>query len=82
MTIQVITPPEIVKILNSEINTGKYEPIGLFMAEEYDGSWTAVDNSGGNAWTENFRSKEIARRWLLDELDTETAYELDERSCT
>lgn len=38
-------------------------PRGLFLAKE-GGRWTAVDNATGHAWTEEFRWKRQAVRWL------------------
>ena len=40
-----------------------YAPRGLFLARE-GGVWVAVDNSTGYAWTEEFRSRRKAVRWL------------------
>lgn len=51
----------------------------LFLAKEEDGTWTAIDNRDGNAWTENFKNECIARRWLLDELCFDEAYSLDNK---
>lgn len=45
----------------------RYAPRGLFLAREGRG-WTAVDNSTGHAWTEEFRRKGRAVRWLRGEL--------------
>ena len=42
----------------------KREPTGLFYCK--DGRvWVAVDNSTGDAWTEEFLSEPAARSWLL-----------------
>ena len=41
-----------------------YAPRGLFLARE-GRLWVAVDNSTGYAWTEEFRSRRRAIRWLL-----------------
>lgn len=38
-------------------------PCGCFLAKE-DGKWVAVDNSTGDAWTEEFTRKRQAIRWL------------------
>ena len=40
-------------------------PLGLFLAKE-GGLWVAVDNRDGDAWTEDFRRKCHAVRWLRD----------------
>ena len=41
------------------------EPKGTFYAKDNDG-YVAVDNTDGNAWTEDFKSKEDAIKWLSD----------------
>ncbi len=38
-------------------------PLGLFLCRE-DRYWVAVDNSDGDAWTEDFRWKFRAIQWL------------------
>lgn len=38
-------------------------PLGLFLTKE-GRTWVAVDNSTGDAWTEDFRGKRQAVRWL------------------
>ncbi|MDE7244626.1 MAG: hypothetical protein K2O18_11735 [Oscillospiraceae bacterium] len=38
-------------------------PLGLFLTKE-GGKWVAVDNSTGDAWTEEFSRKRQAVRWL------------------
>lgn len=43
-------------------------PLGLFLTKEAR-RWVAVDNSDGNAWTEEFRSKRRAKRWLWREFE-------------
>lgn len=45
-------------------------PLGLFLAKEGP-FWVAVDNRDGDAWTEDFREKNQAIHWLLDENDAE-----------
>ena len=40
-----------------------YAPRGLFLARA-GRAWMAVDNSTGYAWTEEFRSRRKAVRWL------------------
>lgn len=42
----------------------KFTPEGLFYIEEPDGSFTGVDNSDGEAWTENFPTFEMCNDWL------------------
>ena len=43
-------------------------PLGLFLTKS-DGKWVAVDNSTGDAWTEEFSRKRQAVRWLLGKLE-------------
>lgn len=38
-------------------------PLGLFLMKEGH-TWVAVDNSTGDAWTEDFARKRQAIRWL------------------
>ena len=40
-----------------------YKPLGLFYLEE-DGKFVGIDNSDGNAWTEEFWDKDSCLRWL------------------
>ncbi len=49
---------------------GKYEPRGKFIwSGKIKGkvTYTAIDNTTGDAWTEKFDSREMARRWLRGE---------------
>ena len=46
----------------------KYIPRGHFLAREGQ-RWVAVDNSSGEAWTEDFRQKQQAIRWLNGEFE-------------
>jgi hypothetical protein len=41
------------------------EPLGLFYVLE-NGTYTGIDNSSGNAWTEEFKGLRQCRRWLSD----------------
>lgn len=44
-------------------NRGAYTPEGKFWCK--DGDWyVGIDNSTGNAWTEEFKNKEMMLRWL------------------
>jgi len=84
-TIIEITNEEALSIIDffSRKNEGKLvnlaeEREGMFLAPDADGSWTAIDNRGGDAWTENFKCKEVAARWLRDECPgTDEAHALD-----
>lgn len=50
---------------------GKHSPKGLFYCIEKDGNgkriYIAVDNSTGDAWTEEFNSVYSCRKYLMDE---------------
>lgn len=43
-------------------------PLGLFLTNE-GRIWVAVDNSTGDAWTEEFSRKRQAIRWLRGEFE-------------
>lgn len=43
-----------------------YTPLGLFYLEE-DRRFVGIDNSDGNAWTEEFQDKDSCLRWLNGE---------------
>lgn len=43
-----------------------YTPLGLFYLEE-DRKFVGIDNSDGNAWTEEFQDKDSCLRWLNGE---------------
>lgn len=45
--------------------------LGLFIVEEGDGTFTAIDNENGDAWVEVFRDKGIAEKWLRGEIEIE-----------
>jgi hypothetical protein len=57
MDIHKVTPDEIGKIIETR------EPRGLFYCIE-DGRYVGVDNRGGHAWTEDFKSLSSCKRWL------------------
>lgn len=46
---------------------GRYEPLGLFYLEERE-KFVGIDNSTGDAWTEEFPDKESCLRWLTGEV--------------
>lgn len=53
--------------INNVIEHMKDESLyGKYYAEENDGTWVAVDNSTGEAWTEEFSTEENAIKWLTD----------------
>ena len=55
------------KLLGSCDGTGgRYEPLGLFYLQEGD-KFVGIDNSGGDAWTEELPDKAGCLRWLCGE---------------
>ena len=64
MKIVEISPETAREILNS-INEGgdRYQSLGLFYLKE-DDKFVGIDNSDGNAWTEEFPDEESCLRWL------------------
>lgn len=58
--IQRVSPERVDDIIEHRV------PLGLFLTKE-GGRWVAVDNRDGDAWTEDFRRKRHAVRWLRDE---------------
>ena len=51
------------RILESGEEDGKYEPIGRYYLREGD-KWVGIDNSTGDAWTEEFPTKRKCLKWL------------------
>jgi len=47
----------------------QYSPHGLFYVIESDGVCTGIDNSTGNAWTEDFPTLESGLGWLNGEFE-------------
>lgn len=47
---RTITQAEAADLLASSYETGRYEPLGLFLVGEAGGTWTGIDNSTGNAF--------------------------------
>lgn len=54
-----VTREEASSIIESEM------PLGLFWLED-NGIYVAIDNSTGDAWTEDFSSKEECFKYLLN----------------
>lgn len=84
--ILVVTPDVIENVLEDYINRQedyRLEPpqeyLELFLSKSRQGTWTAIDNIDGYAWTEDFKNECVARRWLQGELNTDEAYEIDEK---
>ncbi len=57
MDFKEITTEEAVGVITTR------EPKGLFYHQDND-LWVGIDNTTGNAWTEEFNSKETCLAWL------------------
>ena len=67
VSIQKISQEEARRLLNScDGIGGRYEPLGLFYLEEQE-QFIGIDNSTGDAWTEEFPDKNRCLRWLRGE---------------
>lgn len=84
--ISCITTEECEAILDS--GPFNYAPRGLYIVQEtvqIPGTtrgiqlFVAIDNSTGDAWTEEFHSVTVARQWLAGLLDTDEALAKDYR---
>lgn len=49
------------------INTRK--PLGIFYTTEPNGTFTGIDNSTGEAWTEEFKDLNVCKKWLNGEIE-------------
>lgn len=65
---QEITQAEAADLLATGFETGRYEPLGLFLVGEAGGTWTGIDNSTGNAWTEEFGTQAECLKWLKERM--------------
>ncbi len=61
--IKKLTKEQSHNILNTGFETGKYKPIGRFYTKEGD-LYIGIDNSTGDAWTEEFKTKASCFKWL------------------
>ena len=86
--VSFITSEECDAILDSGPH---YVPLGLYITQDtiqIPGTTfvipfcVAVDNSTGDAWTEDFYSATIAKQWLVGMLDTEEAHAKDYQNLT
>lgn len=82
--IRVIQQDEAAAILNFHDRKSQGKPVntqderlGRFLVQEGD-RWTAIDNTTGDAWTEDFAHRNIAEKWLNDDLETDEAHKLDD----
>ena len=65
MTPRELTRDEISILLRDVSEDGKYEPPGLFYHQNGN-SVTGIDNSTGEAWTEDFPTLEGCLEWLTN----------------
>lgn len=61
--IKKLTKEQVSSILNAGFETGKYKPTGRFYTKEGE-LYTGIDNSTGDAWTEEFKTKASCFKWL------------------
>lgn len=54
---------QLVRTVTLERIIDERQPVGLFLTRGA-GAWVAVDNSTGDAWTEDFKHLLTAIRWL------------------
>ena len=59
-----LTQEEVSALLKSGEDTGKYTPLGYFYTKEGD-TFVGIDNSTGDAWTEEFHSLRECTDWLF-----------------
>lgn len=64
--IKKLTKEQVSSILNAGFETGKYKPIGRFYTKEGE-LYIGIDNSTGDAWTEEFKTKASCFKWLEGE---------------
>lgn len=62
LKIHRVSPKKLIDIID------RRTPLGLFLTKEGH-TWVAVDNTTGDAWTEEFRQKRQAVRWLRGEFE-------------
>ena len=55
--VQAVSMSQLLAVMSSR------QPHGRFLAREGTG-WTALDNTTGDTWTEHFRHRRSALRWL------------------
>jgi hypothetical protein len=62
MDIQKVSPEEAEKIIETR------QPLGKFYCIDkpaFNGIYIGIDNEDGEAWTEEFRTLDECKRWLL-----------------
>lgn len=69
-TIWEISPRDAHRILDSPYEVDgdvRYPRNGLYIVRESENMWTAIDNSDGYAWTEDFLQESYALMWLTND---------------
>ena len=62
---KIISNEEALKLMATFYTLGKYEPLGKFLIDKNEKDvYVAIDNEDGEAWTEEFSTKEKAIAWL------------------
>ena len=51
-------------ILRYEMGAQPQADFGRFLVPESDGTYSAIDNTTGNCWTETFKTRFEAVKWL------------------
>lgn len=69
--IMLIKPEKALEIIETR------EPLGLAIAKDGE-KYIAIDNTDGNAWTEEFYSLYVANCWLAGTMYTDEAHDVDE----
>lgn len=62
--VRIVSRTFVKRLLASDQQGEHYEPIGKYIARA-DGMFVGIDNSTGNAWTEEFRTADECIAWLL-----------------
>lgn len=68
--IMLIKPEKALEIIETR------EPLGLAIAKDGE-KYIAIDNTDGNAWTEEFCSLYVANCWLTGSMYTDEAHDID-----
>ena len=68
--LMLIKPEKALEIIETR------EPLGLAIAKDGE-KYIAIDNTDGNAWTEEFYSLYVANCWLAGSMDSAEAHDID-----
>ena len=64
--ISLVTNAFVSQLLSSAEAGGHYEPRGRYMAKDKE-KWIGIDNTTGDAWTEEFSDAAACLAWLRGE---------------